>query len=124
MHQHRILLALATLMVAGHVNPSFCAEPKGPADRTPVKAPNIIVVFADDQGYQDLGCFGSPNIKTPNIDGLAAEGMRFTSFYSAYCVCSASRAALMTGYPQAHHSRVTIWGLAMSSGPLSFPITL
>lgn len=59
--------------------------------------PNIIIVFADDQGYQDLGCFGSPNIKTPNIDRLAKEGMRFTSFYSAYCVCSASRASLMTG---------------------------
>ncbi|MCA9070159.1 MAG: sulfatase-like hydrolase/transferase, partial [Planctomycetaceae bacterium] len=59
--------------------------------------PNIIIVFADDQGYQDLGCFGSPNIKTPNIDRLATEGMRFTSFYSAYCVCSASRASLMTG---------------------------
>ncbi|MCH2579939.1 MAG: sulfatase-like hydrolase/transferase, partial [Planctomycetes bacterium] len=59
--------------------------------------PNVVLVYADDQGYQDLGCYGSPNIKTPNIDGLAREGVRFTSFYSAYCVCSASRAALMTG---------------------------
>lgn len=61
------------------------------------KLPNVIIVFADDQGYQDLGCFGSPNIKTPNIDNLAKDGMKFTSFYSAYCVCSASRASLMTG---------------------------
>ncbi len=59
--------------------------------------PNFIVVFCDDQGYQDLGCFGSPNIKTPNVDRLASEGMRFTDFYSAYCVCSASRASLLTG---------------------------
>jgi len=59
--------------------------------------PNFIIVFADDQGYQDLGCFGSPDIKTPNVDCLAAEGMRFTDFYSAYCVCSASRASLLTG---------------------------
>ena len=59
--------------------------------------PNVVLVYADDQGYQDLGCYGSPNIKTPNIDGLAKDGVRFTSFYSAYCVCSASRAALMTG---------------------------
>ena len=59
--------------------------------------PNVVLVYADDQGYRDLGCYGSPNIKTPNIDGLASEGLRFTSFYSAYCVCSASRAALMTG---------------------------
>ncbi|MFW5692904.1 MAG: sulfatase [Thermoguttaceae bacterium] len=59
--------------------------------------PNFIIVFADDQGYQDLGCFGSPDIETPNIDRMAEEGMRFTSFYSAYCVCSASRASLLTG---------------------------
>ncbi|MDA3927113.1 MAG: sulfatase [Kiritimatiellae bacterium] len=62
--------------------------------------PNIIVIFNDDQGYQDLGCFGSPNIKTPHIDRMAAEGMKFTSFMVASPVCSASRAALMTGcYP-------------------------
>lgn len=62
--------------------------------------PNFIVIFADDQGYQDLGCFGSPLIKTPNIDKMAAEGMRFTDFYSASSVCTPSRAALLTGcYP-------------------------
>lgn len=62
--------------------------------------PNFVIIFADDQGYQDVGCFGSPNIKTPNLDGMAAEGMRFTDFYSACSVCSPSRAALMTGcYP-------------------------
>lgn len=61
--------------------------------------PNFIVIFTDDQGYQDLGCFGSPNIHTPNLDRLAKEGMRFTSFY-AQTVCGPSRAALMTGcYP-------------------------
>ena len=48
-------------------------------------------------GYRDVGCFGSPEIQTPNIDRLAAEGARFTDFYSAYCVCSASRAGLLTG---------------------------
>jgi len=62
--------------------------------------PNFIVIFADDQGYQDMGCFGSPKIKTPNFDKMAAEGMRFTDFYSACSVCSPSRAALLTGcYP-------------------------
>ena len=62
---------------------------------------NVIIVFTDDQGYQDLGCFGSPDIRTPRIDQMAKEGMRLTSFYSANPVCSASRAALLTGcYPK------------------------
>lgn len=61
--------------------------------------PNIIVIFTDDQGYQDLGCYGSTKIKTPHIDRMAAEGLRLTSFY-AQPVCGVSRAALMTGsYP-------------------------
>ena len=61
--------------------------------------PNIIIIFTDDQGYNDVGCFGSPDIKTPNLDRMAAEGMRLTSFY-AQTVCGPSRAALMTGcYP-------------------------
>ncbi|GAF01932.1 sulfatase-like hydrolase/transferase [Saccharicrinis fermentans] len=64
-----------------------------------IKHPNFIIIITDDQGYQDLGCFGSPNIKTPNIDKMADEGMKFTSFY-AQTVCGPSRAALMTGcYP-------------------------
>jgi len=59
--------------------------------------PNFIIIFTDDQGYNDLGCFGSPNIRTPNIDRRAAEGMRLTSFYSGASVCTPSRAALLTG---------------------------
>ena len=63
------------------------------------KQPNIILIFTDDQGYQDLGCFGSKTIKTPNLDRMAAEGVRLTSFY-AQPVCGVSRAALMTSsYP-------------------------
>jgi len=45
------------------------------------RRPNFIIIFTDDQGYQDVGCFGSPNIKTPNLDRMAREGMRFTDFY-------------------------------------------
>jgi arylsulfatase A-like enzyme len=61
--------------------------------------PNFIVILVDDMGYSDLGCFGSPDIKTPRIDQMAKEGMRFTSFY-AQTVCGPSRAALLTGcYP-------------------------
>ena len=63
--------------------------------------PNSIIIFADDQGYNDLGCFGSEKIKTPNIDQLASEGRKFTSFYVPCSVCSPSRAALLTGcYPK------------------------
>ena len=65
-----------------------------------VESPNILIIFTDDQGFEDIGCFGSPKIKTPHLDKLAAEGRKFTSFYSANSVCSPSRASLLTGcYP-------------------------
>lgn len=59
--------------------------------------PNVVVILTDDQGYGDLSCYGSNVIETPNIDGMAAEGIRLTHFYSASSVCSPSRAALLTG---------------------------
>ena len=59
--------------------------------------PNFIIIFTDDQGYGDLGCFGHPTIRTPNLDRMAAEGQKWTSFYVAANVCTPSRAALMTG---------------------------
>lgn len=63
--------------------------------------PNVIVIFADDLGYGDLGCYGSEVNSTPRLDRMASEGMRFTDFYVASPVCSPSRAALMTGcYPK------------------------
>ena len=65
------------------------------------KKPNIIIIFADDVGYGDLGCFGSEVNHTPRLDRMAAEGVRFTDFYVASPVCSPSRAALMSGcYPK------------------------
>src|SRR5436190_4523834 len=59
--------------------------------------PNVVFIIADDLGYGDIGCYGANDIKTPHIDGLAREGTRFTSFYVAQAVCTASRAALLTG---------------------------
>ncbi len=62
--------------------------------------PNLVIILTDDQGYEDVGCYGSKSIRTPRLDRMAAEGMRFTQFY-AQPICGPSRAALMTGcYPQ------------------------
>jgi len=74
------------------------------------KRPNVIIIFTDDQGYQDLGCYGSPDIKTPHLDKMAQNGIRLTDFYAAQAVCSASRAGLLTGcYP----NRIGIHGAFM-----------
>lgn len=65
------------------------------------KPPNFVIIFTDDQGYGDLGCYGGKHVSTPRIDEMAAEGSRLTSFYVAAPVCTPSRAALMTGcYPK------------------------
>jgi arylsulfatase A-like enzyme len=69
--------------------------------------PNIVFIFADDLGYGDVGCYGATNIATPNIDRLARDGSRFTSFYVAQPVCTASRAALLTG---SYANRVSLSG--------------
>ena len=86
-----MLLRLITLFAALWIGVSAQA---GRKDR-----PNFVVIFTDDQGYADIGCFGSRDIRTPRLDAMARQGMKFTSFY-AQPVCGPSRAALMTGcYP-------------------------
>jgi arylsulfatase A len=71
-----------------------------PAALAADRPPNVVIIFADDMGYGDVGCFGNKTIRTPNIDSLATDGVRFTDFYVAQAVCSASRTALLTGcYP-------------------------
>ncbi len=87
-HAIKLILILLTLAMT---TPAGAAEPA---------APNFIIIFADDLGYGDLGCFGHPTIRTPRLDRMAAEGLKLTQFYSAAAACSPSRAALLTGrYP-------------------------
>jgi arylsulfatase A-like enzyme len=80
------------------------------------ETPNFIIVLTDDQGYGDLGCYGSPDIRTPNIDRMAAEGLRLTDFYTAAPACTPSRAALLTGcYPK----RIGLAGTVITPGSTS-----
>ncbi|MBC7826628.1 MAG: sulfatase-like hydrolase/transferase, partial [Chitinophagaceae bacterium] len=66
------------------------------------KKTNIVLIFADDLGYGDIGCYGQQKIETPNIDGLAKAGLRFTQFYSGSTVCAPSRASLLSGLHTGH----------------------
>ena len=87
-----LLLVVSVILLSG-------ALAAAAADVAP--PPNVVLIFTDDQGYGDLSCFGSKTIRTPNIDRLAREGRKFTSFMVASPVCSPSRAALLTGcYPK------------------------
>jgi arylsulfatase A-like enzyme len=88
---NRIIQGLVALAITIGV-PSFAF-----AQEKSKRPPNVIIIYADDLGYADLGCFGAKKIKTPNLDRMAKEGVRLTSFYVSQAVCSASRAALMTG---------------------------
>lgn len=86
------LLATALLMAGLHPTAAQPAAESAP--------PNIIFILVDDQGYYDLGCYGATEVKTPRIDRLAREGVRFTDYYAAAPICSPSRAGLLTGcYP-------------------------
>ena len=101
----RILsLVVITCLIYASIFCFECSSALG-ADR-----PNILIIFTDDQGYGDLGCFGNTKNKTPRLDQLAKQGTKFTSFYSQ-TVCGPSRSALLTGrYP----IRIKGWGMPAS----------
>lgn len=98
------LLVLLTLVTPAMVFGQASAKPK----------PNLIWILADDLGYADLGCYGQKVITTPNLDRMAAEGMRFTHFYSGATVCAPSRSVLMTGL---HHGHTRVRGNAGDANP-------
>lgn len=86
------IVAAVLLAVGGCVSLSQSDSGVGSAAK-----PNFVIIFCDDLGYGDLGCFGHPTIQTPNLDKMAAEGQKWTNFYVGASVCTPSRAALLTG---------------------------
>ena len=96
----RDFLKTAGLTAAALVVPG-CSDFLRTSGRTSTDKPNLVIVFCDDVGYADVGVFGAKGYQTPNLDRMAAEGVKFTDFYAAAPSCTPSRAALMTGcYPQ------------------------
>ena len=101
----RWLRLAAILSLAATASRNCLAEDAG--ENNAQRPPNIVIIFIDDMGYADIGPFGATDYQTPHLDRMAAEGRKFTDFHSATAVCSAARAALLTGcYPE----RVSILG--------------
>ena len=96
--RQRMLCLFVLVAAFGMSSSQMSAQDKQEASSDAAsKRPNIVVLFCDDLGYGDLGCYEHPHIRTPNLDRLASQGIRFTRFYSAAAVCSPSRAGLLTG---------------------------
>ena len=132
------LAILATLMIT----PLALLQADDAAAKTVRGKPNIVLILADDLGYGSLACYGNTEVKTPNIDRLAASGMRFTDFHSNGALCSPTRAALMTGRyqqrcvqvadeelspvfrEQRKQNPVQRWAWGLSTGELMLPAVL
>ena len=113
----RVCLTLAICLLSGIMCPSsLLAQPaQGRPSATVGRPPNVVFIMADDLGWSDLGCYGADLHETPNLDHLAARGVRFTDAYAA-SVCSPTRASIMTGK---HHARlhITTWYESSASPP-------
>lgn len=104
---YRVLFFVFSLSASVHCS--------GQASKSNGRPPNIVLIYMDDMGYGDVDSYGGIGYTTPNIDRLAAQGMRFTNFYAAQPICSASRAALLTGcYP----NRIGIFGALHPNSPI------
>ena len=91
MRKFSLLILLVSVLL------NSCSQSKQKHD---TKKPNVVLILIDDEGYGDVGCYGATGFQTPNLDDIASQGMRFTNYYAAQPVCSASRAGLLTGcYP-------------------------
>src|SRR5687768_8686840 len=89
----------------------LCITLLAPIQAAERRPPNVVLIFCDNLGYGDVGCYGSRLHRTPHVDRLAAEGMRFTDMYAASGVCTPSRAALWTGcYPRRNNMHVSDTG--------------
>ncbi|MBL8028393.1 MAG: sulfatase-like hydrolase/transferase, partial [Fibrobacteres bacterium] len=104
---------LLSFSAAGLTVASLTDSVVGASNSVEPLKPNIIIIQTDDQGYNDLSCYGSKNIRTPHIDSMALNGVKFTDYYCPAPVCSPSRAGLLTGtYP----ARLGFGGLALYPG--------
>jgi arylsulfatase A-like enzyme len=106
-----LLFSPLVILHAAAVNQTLLSGDSQPQTRVSASLPNIIIFLADDLGYADIGVNGCKDIPTPNIDSIAKNGVRFTDGYATHCVCSPSRAGLMSGMYQ-HR-----FGFEANSGP-------
>jgi arylsulfatase A-like enzyme len=119
MDRRQFLKSAATAVVS--IAAPGCANASRKSANIPsANKPNIIFIIVDDMGWADLGCYGSKEIKTPNIDRMAAEGMRFTQAYSGCTVCAPARSVLMTGLHMGHTSvRGNTGGIPLLDGDIT-----
>jgi len=122
---HRFQGTLGRAIGIGFLTPVIIACACAPSPESPridepstLALPNIVILLADDLGYGDLGLYGHPTIRTPNIDGLAESGVRFTSFYAGASACTPARAALLTGR---YGARVGLPGVLMPESEEGLP---
>ncbi|MGD0517513.1 MAG: sulfatase-like hydrolase/transferase, partial [Thermoguttaceae bacterium] len=98
----RLVLYIVSALVLALTIAIDAARAAGEKDSATAQRPNIVFILADDLGWGDVGCYGQTKIKTPNIDRMAVDGIRFTQAYAGAPVCAPSRSVLMTGQNTGH----------------------